>query len=64
MTILLYKDGRLLIEARTPLAARGGKVGFTADCPARFSDFEARVTAEEAEAIEKRLAEDLAKRFA
>ncbi|MBO4884859.1 MAG: hypothetical protein J5602_06065 [Clostridia bacterium] len=51
-----YVNGVLLIEARTPLAARGGKVGITADCPARFSDFEARTTAEEARAIAARAA--------
>jgi len=44
-------DGVPLIEARTSVAARGGKVGITADCPARFSEFEALVSPEEAQAI-------------
>ena len=59
-----YVDGQLLIEARTPIVARGGKAGITADCPARFSDFEARVTAEEAAAIEARAAEHAAREAA
>ncbi|MCD7752720.1 MAG: hypothetical protein LUI10_13465 [Lachnospiraceae bacterium] len=43
-------DGRLLLEADTELAARGGKIGITADCPTQFT--EVRVLTEEKQAQE------------
>lgn len=55
-----YADDQLLLEADSPLVSRGGKVGITADCPSRFTDFEVRVTAEEAVLIAEREAEIVA----
>lgn len=40
-----FVDGRCILEADTKAAARGGKIGLTADCPTQFADV--RVTAEE-----------------
>ena len=39
-------DGNPVLEVNVPQAARGGKAGITADCPARFSDFEVTVSPE------------------
>ncbi len=47
-------DGCTVIEMNVPLAARGGKIALTADCPTRFGDVEVLVTPEEAEAIHQR----------
>ncbi len=47
-------NGELVIEAVVPLAARGGKIALTADCPTRFGDVQVCVSAEEAEAIRQR----------
>ena len=47
-------NGELVIEAVVPLAARGGKIALTADCPTRFGDVQVCVTPEEAEAIHQR----------
>ena len=44
-------DGQAVLEARVPRAAQGGKAGITADCPARFSDFEAAVSPDGMRAI-------------
>lgn len=54
-------DGKLVIEQDVPLAARGGKIALTADCPTRFAEVEVRVTEEEAEAICAREREALQK---
>lgn len=47
-------DGRTIIETEVPLAARGGKIALTADCPTRFGDVQVCVTSGEAEAIHQR----------
>ncbi len=47
-------NGQVVIEWDTPLAARGGKIALTADCPTRFTDVEVTVTPQEAEAIRLR----------
>lgn len=52
-------NGEVVLEADTPLAARGGKIALTADCPSRFSDVEVRVTEAEARAIAQREKEAL-----
>ena len=49
-----YIDGKLIIQAKSDLAERGGKIGITADCPTRFTDVRVMVTGEEAVALEKR----------
>ncbi len=41
-----------VLRISDPLVARGGKVAITADCPTRFTDFEARVTEETLREIE------------
>ncbi|MBQ7678225.1 MAG: hypothetical protein IJT34_00050, partial [Butyrivibrio sp.] len=33
-------NGREVLNSETPLAARGGRIGITADCPTRFSEVE------------------------
>ena len=47
-------NGQLVLEADVPLAARGGKIALTADCPTRFTDVEVCVTEAEAQAIAQR----------
>ena len=47
-------NGQLVLEADVPLAARGGKIALTADCPSRFTDVEVCVTEAEAQAIAQR----------
>ncbi len=47
-------NGETIIEAEVPLAARGGKIALTADCPTRFGDVQVCVSSEEAEAIRQR----------
>ena len=47
-------DGCTIIAMNVPLAARGGKIALTADCPTRFGDVRVCVTPEEAEAIHQR----------
>ena len=39
-------NGQTVLTAEVPRAVQGGKAGITADCPARFSDFEAAVSAQ------------------
>lgn len=51
---VLRIDGLEVLRIRNDLVQRGGKVGITADCPTRFSDFTAEVSGETAEAIEER----------
>lgn len=53
-TVECYVDGQLLLHAKTPIAARGGKIGITADCPTRFTQVEAFVTQKEQEALDGR----------
>ena len=45
--------GKKVLEADTPLAARGGKIGITADCPTQFTDVSVQVSEETAAAIEE-----------
>lgn len=52
--ITCYVDGKLLLQAESGLAERGGKVGITADCPTRFTDVEVMVSAEEAPLLQAR----------
>lgn len=59
-TVRCLINGQELLSFASPLVSRGGKIGITADCPTRFSDFEAAVTAEEAEAIQAREAQAIA----
>lgn len=47
-------DGKEVLSCRTKLAARGGKAGITADCAARFTQFEVSCTEEEAKAFFRR----------
>jgi len=47
-------DGCAIIAMNVPLAARGGKIALTADCPTRFGDVQVCVTPEEAEAFHQR----------
>lgn len=47
-------NSQLVLEADVPLAARGGKIALTADCPTRFTDVEVCVTEAEAQAIAQR----------
>lgn len=47
-------DGKLLLQAESELAERGGKIGITADCPTRFTDVEVMVSAEEAPLLQAR----------
>lgn len=47
-------NGATVIEQDVSLAARGGKIALTADCPTRFSDVSVTVTPEEAAAIAQR----------
>lgn len=47
-------DGKLLLQAESELAERGGKIGITADCPTRFTDVEVMVSAEEASLLQAR----------
>lgn len=49
-----FVQGECILEAESDLVARGGKIGITADCPTRFTDIAASVTAEEAAAIQGR----------
>lgn len=49
-----YIDGKLLLRAESELAERGGKIGITADCPARFTDVIVLASQEEYEAFQKR----------
>ena len=46
-----YVDGELLLHVQTALACRSGKVGITADCPTRFTDFSVAVTEEKKKEI-------------
>lgn len=48
-----FLDGEKVLEADTPLAARGGKIGITADCPTQFTDVSVQVSEETAAAIEE-----------
>lgn len=52
--ITCYVDGKLLLQAESELAERGGKIGITADCPTRFTDVEVMVSAEEALLLQAR----------
>jgi len=54
-------NGETVLEADTPLAARGGKIALTADCPTRFADVRVLVAQEEAEAIRLREQESIAR---
>ena len=56
-----YVDGELILQARTPVCARGGKVGITADCPARFADFRVYAAEQEARASAQREADHAAR---
>ena len=47
-------DGQTVLAAESPAAARGGRCGITADCPARFTGLTACVTEEEAGRLEER----------
>ena len=47
-------DGKEVLHATTPLAALGGKIGITADCPTQFTDVLAEVTEDTFHAIEKK----------
>ena len=49
-----YVDEKLLIQTKSELVHRGGKIGITADCPTRFTDVSVAVTEEEAAALENR----------
>lgn len=49
-----YIDGELLLHGETELAARGGKIGITADCPTRFADVTAAVSEEEQKQLVQR----------
>lgn len=52
--IACYVDGKLLLQAESELAERGGKIGITADCPTRFTDVKAMVSAGEAAQLQAR----------
>lgn len=49
-----YVDDRLLLQAESGLAERGGKIGITADCPTRFTDVTVSISKEEAVLLRKR----------
>lgn len=42
-TVLCYVNEKLLIQYQSPLVAKGGKVGITADCPTQFTDIKVEV---------------------
>ena len=46
-----YLDGEKVLEAETPLASRGGKIGITADCPTQFTAVKVTVDKETAAKI-------------
>ena len=48
-----YVNDRLLLQAESGLAERGGKIGITADCPTRFTDVMAVISGEEAASLQK-----------
>ena len=50
-TAVCMINGQEVLRCSSPLVARGGKTGLTADCPSRFMDFSVCVTPEEADAI-------------
>ncbi len=49
-----FVNGSLLLQAESALVERGGKIGITADCPARFTDVSVMVSGEEAAMLQKR----------
>lgn len=53
-SVKCFVDGEQVLEAETALAARGGKIGITADCPTRFTDVAAAVSEEEWEKLTER----------
>ena len=46
-----YLNEQLILSLDHPLVARGGKLGITADCPTRFTDFKVAVTEAEYQAL-------------
>lgn len=52
--IACYVDGKLLLQAESELAERGGKIGITADCPTRFTDVTVMISREEVPALQER----------
>ena len=54
-------DGQVILEAESARAQLGGKAGITADCPARFSDFDVAVSAEGMQAVQAAQAQRLAR---
>jgi hypothetical protein len=55
-TIRAYVDGKLMFEAREP-ELRSGKVGVTANVPARFQSFKATASAKTRQSIDKAIAD-------
>lgn len=51
-TVRCSIDGTELLSFSTPLAAKGGKIGITADCPTQFTDILAEAEAGTADSIE------------
>lgn len=56
-TVSCYVNDKLLIYENVNLSCRGGKVGITADCPTRFTEFFVAVSRAESLAIEMRIHE-------
>ncbi len=47
-------DGKVLLEADTGMAERGGRIGITADCPTQFTEVRVLTEAAQAQAIASR----------